>query len=264
MQVDKTTNQKSSHEHRVLLRSLTMSLGRFSQRFLPLADTARDVAVLVVRAEELAAEAWKLSASRIPDPARADALKDAFRAFIAEATELSIRAAQVAGVVRTVGDAIATQIPVLTKFADSEKVDDIDALRTQLRPLLATLEQLPGSLTASSNLAQDVVSMGANAARLSSQALAAQDHRIPAVEKVLALYRSLRDIATEAGTVAQTLLADVKRLRDGITGIATSTAQIVTTENGVMDATARLSQVISAGVARAPPSAIDWGVGGRG
>ena len=264
MQVDKETNEKDSYKHRALLGSLTILLQRFSQRFLPLADTARDVAELAARAELLAAEAWNLSASGIPDPARAAALLDEFRAFIAETAELSSHAAQVAGVVRAVGDAIATHIPVLTKFADSEKVDDIDTLRTHLRPLLATLEQLPDSLTATSNLAQDVVSMGANAARLSSQALAAQDHRIPAVEKVLALYRSLRDIATEAGTVAQTLLADAKRLRDGVSSIATSTMQMDTTKNGVAGALARLSQVVSHRNERAPPSAIDWGVGGRG
>jgi len=46
-------------------------------------------------------------------------------------------------------------------------------LRTKLRPILATLEQLPDRIATSKALAEDVAALGTNAARLGSEALAA-------------------------------------------------------------------------------------------
>lgn len=269
MPPDQPTPQGAPATRRELLAGLAAALQLLAQRILPQADTARDVAELAARAEELAHEAWTLGASRIPNPARAAALEADFRAFIAEAAELSGRAAQAAAAVRAVGQAIAAHGTDLTRLAGSKEAEDLTALRTRLRPLLATLEQLPTRIEESTALAQDVAAMGANAARLGAEAIAAQDHRIPAGEKALAFYRSLRAIGQEAGAVAETLLADAQRLRGGISGIASGVGTIASAGAAPgtappTGAAARLSQVVAQGSAPAPPAGIDWGIGRRG
>lgn len=257
----------ASTPRRELLGGLALALQLLAQRILPQADTAHDVAELAARAEELAAEAWRIGASRLPDPARAAALQAEFRAFIHEAAELSERAARAAAAVRAVGESIGTHAANLSHLATSPEADDIAVLRTRLRPLLATLEQLPERIAANTALAQDVSAMGANAAKLGADALAAQDHRIPAGEKALALYRSLRAIAEQAGTVAETLLADAQRLRGSIGSIATGVGQIANPGTAPATAESRLSQVVAHGTGaapRAPPTgALDWGIGRR-
>jgi hypothetical protein len=268
MPPDHPPAQGGPTSRRELLAGLAMALQLLAQRILPQADTAHEVAELAARAEELAAEAWTLGAARIPDPARAAALEADFRTFIAEAADISGRAAQAAAAVRAVGQAIASHGTELTSLAGSKEADDLAALRTRLRPLLTTLEQLPERIAASTALAQDVAAMGANAARLGAQALAAQDQRLPAGEKALALYRSLRAIGQEAGAVAETLLADAQRLRGGIAGIASGVSTIATPGAPPASAEARLSQVVAhgagKGTAPAPPAGLDWGIGRRG
>ena len=246
---------------RALLGGLAMALKLLAQRILPQADTALEVAELAARAEELAAEAWQLGASRVPNPARAAALQAEFQSFIEEAAELSTRAARAAAAVRAVGEAIETHGTALSGLAQSPEAEDLAVLRTKLRPMLATLEQLPDRIATSKALAEDVADIGTNATRLGGEALAAQGHRIPASEKALALYRSLRAIGQQAGTVAETLVAEGQALRSTIGSIAAHVGQIAT---GTSQATAeaRLTQVVAAGTGTAPPAgALDWGIG---
>lgn len=249
---------------RALLGGLAMALKLLAQRILPQADTALEVAELAARAEELASEAWQLGASRVPDPARAAALQAEFQAFIAEAAELSARAARAAAAVRVVGEAIETHGTALSSLAQSPEADDLAVLRTRLRPMLHTLEQLPERIAANTALAEDVAAMGSNAARLGSEAQAAQGHRIPASEKALALYRSLRAIGQQAGTIAETLLAEGKDLRSTIGRIATHVGQIAAPGTAPATAESRLTQVVAAGTGTTPTppaGALDWGLG---
>ncbi len=247
---------------RALLGGLAMALKLLAQRILPQADTALEVAELAARADELAAEAWKLGASRVPDPARAAALQAEFQAFITETAEVSDRAARAAAAVRVVGEAIETHGTALSTLAQAPEANDLAALRAKLRPMLATLEQLPDRIATSKALAQDVAAMGTNAARLGNEALAAQGHRIPATEKALALYRSLRAIGQEAGTIAETLVAEGQGLRNTIGSIAAHVGQIAT---GTAQTTAesRLAQVVAVGTGTSTPpaGALDWGIG---
>lgn len=249
---------------RELLGTLALALKLVAERILPQAGSANDVAELAARAEELAAEAWTIGGSRVPDPARAAALQAEFRTFIEEAAALSARAAQAAAAVRTVGEAIGTHGRDLANLAQSPEADDIAVLRARLRPMMATLEQLPQRIADSNALAEDVAAMGPRAEKLGQDALAAQGHRIPASEKALALYRSLRAIAEEAGTVAATLLAESQQLRGTMAEIATRVGQIATPgAAATTTAQARLSQVVAHGTGAAPPpaAALDWGIG---
>jgi hypothetical protein len=259
MPPDPPTPPGAPNARRALLGGLAMALKLLAQRILPQADTAHEVAELAARAEELAAEAWKLGASRVPEPARAAALQAEFQAFIEGAAELSARAAHAAAAVRVVGEAIETHGTALSSLAQSPEADDLAVLRTRLRPMLATLEQLPDRLAASTALAEDVAAMGTNAARLGGEAMAAQGHRIPAGEKALALYRSLRAIGQQAGTVAETLVAEGQGLRGTIGRIASHVGQIAT---GTAQPTAesRLTQVVAAGTGTPTPpaDALDW------
>lgn len=249
---------------RELLGALAMALKLLAQRVLPQADAAREVAELVARAEELAAEAWQLANARNPDPARAQALQAAFQGFLEGATDLAGRAARAAAACREMGQAMVDQAADLSQLASSPEAGDLRVLRTRLRPVLASLEHLPGRIEASRTLAQDVVEMGAKVAKLGGEAIAAQGYRLPATEKALALYRSLRGIADEAGTVAATLLAEAQHLRGTIGGIATQVGQIATGSANPASAEARLSHVVAHGAGAAPPradTAIDWGAG---
>lgn len=272
MPSDHPVPRDAPNARRALLGGLVMALKLLAQRILPQADTALEVAELAARAEELAAEAWKLGASRVPDPTRAAALQAEFQAFLEETAELSTRAAHAAAAVRVVGEAIETHGTALSSLAQSPQAEDLAVLRTKLRPMLTTLEQLPDRIATSKALAEDVAALGTNATRLGSEALAAQGHRIPASEKALALYRSLRAIGHQAGTIAETLVAEGQSLRSTIGSIASHVGEIAT---GASRATAesRLAQVVAAGTGTptgtpmgtpAPPAgALDWGIGRR-
>ena len=257
-----------TNHRRELLGGLAQALQLLAQRILPQAETALEVAELAARAEELAAEAWTLGSARIPDAARASALQEAFRSFIAEAAELSARAARAAAAVRAVGTAIDTHGTELARLAGSPEAENLAVLRATLRPMLATLEELPRHIAESKAVAGDVSAMGSSAAKLGQEALAAQDHRIPAGAKALALYRSLRTIAEEAATLSSTLLAEGQQLRRTIAGIATDVGRIATPAPPAPagDASSRLARVVAQGTGTStgpPAGALDWGIGRR-
>ena len=99
MPSDHSAPRDAPNARRALLGGLVMALKLLAQRILPQADTALEVAELAARAEELAAEAWKLGAARVPDPARTATLQAEFQAFLEETAELSTRAAHAAAAV---------------------------------------------------------------------------------------------------------------------------------------------------------------------
>lgn len=256
---------------RDLLATLGMALQKLAERILPQADAARDVAKLATRAEDLASEAWTLSATRTPDPARTAALEAEFRAFLDHAASLAQRTGRAAASCREVSHALDTQATELASLSrDSATTADVIALRTRLRPVLGTLEHLVVRIDASDTLAEDVAALGTRAAALGEEGLAAQERRIPANQKALALYRSLRGIADEAGAVAATLLAEAQQLRGTIGGIATHMGALAATsaEAPPANAEARLAQVVAHGTgapATPPPPGqrLDWGLGRR-
>jgi hypothetical protein len=254
-----------------LLAGVAQALRALAERLAPRTDASQDVYDFVVRAEEMAQEAWRLGAARVPDPAQAAALVAAFQAFIAEAGELSRRAATEAAASRELSGRMTDQAATLAALATSPDAQDLASLRTRLRPVMATLEELPARMAAGHGMAADVAALGTRAAELGAQALAVQQHRISAGEKLLAICRSLRTLAEEAGVIAETLRGDSDRLRSTIGGVATQVGGAVA---GARDtgAEARLTQVVAHGMggarpapAPAPPPGqrIDWGAGRR-
>lgn len=223
-----SSHPPGQHARREVLGALALALKLMAERILPQADAALEVAELAARAEELATRAWELAGARIPDRARAEALQVEFRDFIEHAVDLSARAAHDAAACREAGGAMERHASDLTSLARSPEAGDIAVLRARLRPIVASLEQLPVRIASSKVMAEDVVALGARAAKLGDEAMAAQGHRIAASDKALALYRSLRGIADEAGVLAANMLADSQRLRGTIGGIATQVGQIAT------------------------------------
>jgi hypothetical protein len=262
---------------RQLLVGVAQALRVLAERLAPQMDAAQDVTDFVIRAEEMAQEAWRLGAARVPDPAQAAALAAAFQAFIAEAGALSRKAAQEAAASRDLSGRMADQAGMLAKMAASPEAQDLATLRAQLRPVMVTLEELPGRMAAGHGMAADVAALGTRAAELGAQAMAVQQHRVSTTEKLLAICRSLRTLAEEAGVIAETLRGDNDRLRRTIGGVVSQVGKMGQAAGpagpdsagpGAGGAEARLTQVVAHGVAAGRPAApaapgqsLDWGIG---
>ncbi len=254
-----------------LLMGVAQAIRVLAERLAPQTDAMQDVYDFVVRAEEMAEEAWRLGAARVPDAAKAAALAAAFQTFIAEAAELSSRAAQEAASSRELSGTMANHAGALAEMATGPGAHDIATLRAGLRPVMVTLEALPGRLAAGGSLAADVAELGSRAAELGAQAMAVQQHKVSASEKALAICRSLRTLAEEAGTIAETLRADTDRLRRTIGGVVSQVGQMSAAGAPAAKpegAEARLAQVVKQGTVAARPAApappgksIDWGAG---
>jgi len=254
-----------------LLLGVAQALRVLAERLAPQTDAMQDVYDFVVRAEEMAEEAWQLGTARVPDAAKATALAAAFQAFLAEAADLSRRAAQQAAASRELSGNMASHATGLAEMATSPDSHDLAALRARLRPVMVTLEALPTRLAAGDGLAADVAVLGTRAAELGAQALAVQQHKVSAAEKALAICRSLRTLAEEAGTIAETLRTDTDRLRRTIGGVVSQVGHMAAAgaPSAKPDgAEARMAQVVAqgTGTARAPPAAppgqrIEWGAG---
>jgi len=259
---------------RQLLVGVAQALRVLAERLAPQMDAAQDVTDFVIRAEEMAHEASRLGAARVPDPAQAAALAAAFEAFIAEAGALSRKAAQEAAASRDLSGRMADQAGMLAKMAASPEAQDLATLRAQLRPVMVTLEELPARMAAGHGMAADVAALGARAAELGAQAMAVQQHRVSTTEKLLAICRSLRTLAEEAGVIAETLRGDNDRLRRTIGGVVSQVGKMgqaagpASAGAAAGGAEARLAQVVAHGVAAGRPAApaapgqsLDWGVG---
>ena len=241
-----------------LLTALAQGLKLLADHTLPHANAAVEVAELAARAEELAAEAWKRSGARTPDPAGARALAESFQAFIAEAAELSWRAARSAAATREAGAIIASHASDLAKLATSSVPPDIATLRATLRPIVVSLEQFPARLAENRAMADDVASLGAKATELGAQAMTPQAYSRPASAAALAIYRNLRILGDEAAALASTMRSDAERLRSAIGSIAGHAGRLATAGQApALTATAetRIGNVVAQG------RAIEWGSG---
>ena len=241
-----------------LLTGLAQGLKLLADRALPHADAAVEVAELAARAEELAAEAWKQSAARTANPTGARALAESFQAFIAEAVELSARAARSAATTREVGATLRSHAAELAKLATNGVPPDLATLRTTLRPVVSSLEQFPARLAESAVLADDVASLGTKATELGAQAMAPRANSQPASAAALAIYRNLRTLGDEAASLASTMRSDAERLRGAISGIAGQAGRIATagqTPVAVATAETRIARIVT------QARGIEWGVG---
>lgn len=245
-----------------LLLGVAQALRVLAERLVPQTDAMQDVYDFVVRAEEMAEQARQLGAARVPDTARAAALAADFESFIAEAAELSRRAAQEAAISRELSGTMAEHAGGLAQMAAGPESHDLASLRARLRPVMTTLEALPARLAAGAGMAADVAALGTRAAELGTQAMAVQQHRVSAAEKALAICRSLRTLAGEAATIAETLRADTDRLRNTIGGVVTQVGRMSAPAPAKpVGAEARMGQVVAQGARAAPSQSIDWGVG---
>lgn len=241
-----------------LLTALAQGLKLLADHALPHANAAVEVAELAARAEELAAEAWKRSSVRTPDPAGARALAESFQAFIAEAAELSWRAARSAAATREAGAIMVSHASELTKLATSSVPPDIATLRATLRPIVASLEQLPAHLAENRAMADDVASLGVKATELGAQAMTPQAYSRPANAAALAIYRNLRILGDEAAALASTMRSDAERLRSAIGSIAGHADRLATAGQApacTVTAETRIGNVVAQG------RAIEWGSG---
>ncbi len=239
-----------------LLTGLAQGLKLLADRVLPHANAAIEVAELAARAEELAHEACKQSGARTADPGAARTLAEAFQEFIAEATALSERAARSAAATREVGATMADHAGELTKLAAIGTPPDLPTLRTALRPIVASLEQLPIRLAESRAMADDVASLGSKAGALGAQAMNPQANARNASAQAMAMYRSLRTLGDEAAALAATMQSDADRVRKAIGGIASHAGRLATAGGAAPPpptAATRIAQVVTQG------QAIEWG-----
>lgn len=243
-----------------LLTGLAQALRLLADHVQPHANAAVEIAELAARAEELAAEAWKQSAARTSDPAGIRALADAFQAFIAEAAELSSRAARSAATTREVGTTMVSHAKALNKLATNSIPPDIATLRVSLRPVVASLELLPVRLAENRAMADDVASLGAKATELGTQAMNPRAHSRPAGVVALEIYRNLRTLGEEAAAVADTMRADVVRMRSAFNGVAGQSGRLATAGQPPPpppSAETRIGKVVTQG------RAVEWGTGIR-
>lgn len=250
---------------RAVVTGLAQGLKLLADHVLPHANAAVEVAELAARAEQLAAAAWQQSAARSPDPAGARALAESFQAFVAEAAELSSRAARSAAATRDVGATMTSHAGALSNFATGSGPSDIAALRAALRPVVASLEQLPRHLAESRAMAGDVAGLGAKAVELGARAANLQANARPASATALEIYRSLRILGDEAATLAGTMQADSERVRNAIAGIASQAGRLATAGQDAappFTAASRIGAVVTQG-RTLQEGAMDWGTGTR-
>ncbi len=250
---------------RALATGLAQGLKLLADHVLPHANAAIEVAELAARAEELAAAAWQQSAARIPDPAGARALAESFQGFIAEAAELSGRAARSAAATREVGATMAGHAAALREFAAGSGPSDLTALRATLRPVVASLEQLPRHMAESRAMADDVAGLGAKAVELGARAANLQANARPASATALEIYRSLRILGDEAATLAGTMQADSERVRSAIGGIASQAGRLATAGQDAappVTAASRIGAVVTQG-RTLQGATMEWGTGTR-
>ena len=254
--------------NREIFQGLAKILAMLANRMQTQDEAAIQIALLVPRAEELAAQARALAVARSPESGAAAALAAGLEAFTEETEKLAQRAAREAAASRAAGAILKGQAAELGAVARTlDGVNDKALIRSRLRSLLETLAALPARLKAVKAVAADVASLGSSARDLadSTQGLQA-NARNPGIIAT-ALYRGLRDFADTAATVASSMADDAERVRQSIGNVGDRATQLASPGAAAArpEATAigRMQAVVTPGAAaqRAPQPArgIVWG-----
>ena len=255
-----TPEETAAATNRGIFQGLAKILAMLATRMQTQEEAATQIARLVPRAEELAAQARALAVVRIPESGAAAELE----AFTEETEKLAQRAAREAAASRAAGAILKGQAAELGAVARTlDGVNDKALIRSRLRSLLETLAALPARLKAVKAVAADVASLGSSARDLadSTQGLQA-NARNPGIIAT-ALYRGLRDFADTAATVASSMADDAERVRQSIGNISAWATQLGSPGAAAVrsEATAigRMQAVVTRGAAAQPARGIVWG-----
>jgi len=261
-----TPEEAAAATNREIFQGLAKILAMLATRMQTQDEAATQIALLVPRAEELAAQARALAIARIPDSGGAAALAAQLEAFTADTEKLAQRAGREAAASRTAGAILKGQAAELTAVARAlDGVNDRALIRTRLRSVLDTLAALPARLQAVTAVAADVASLGDTARDLADSTKGLQAARNPSFI-VMAIYRGLRDFADTAASIAASMADDAERVRQSIGSKSDRAIQLGSTEAalaGAGTAIGRMQAVVTRGAAaqRTPQPApgVVWG-----
>ncbi|GAC1338326.1 MAG: hypothetical protein NVSMB18_04550 [Acetobacteraceae bacterium] len=259
---------------RDILSGLTQALALLGARMQPQADTAREIAMLAARAEEIAQEAWTIGTTLLTANARLAALDAAFQSFIADAGELSRSAARQTAVSLEVAAAMETfKAEMKAASLDLEGVDDIGVVRARLRPLASSIAALPARIQSGTAIVDEVAALGERALGLAESAEGLHAKGRNSTQSAIAIYRGLRAFAESAAEVATNAhkaaarasgaIQDLREQADGM--VSPEAAEAVRRRNTSLG---RLERVIAEGAllpssdragAPVPVDGMTWG-----
>jgi len=244
---------------REALDGVARVLGMLAAGLQTQGDAAREVALLAVRAEQLAAQAWQFSKDRDPSGAVAADLATEVALFIADASVMSQRASAEAAATRDVTAALDHQAEDLRAAGRSlTGVDDITLIRARLQPILDTLSAIPARLKSFTGIAADVSALGDRATQLAGRTSGLFENATVRGVTGVAIARDLRELANAAALVAKDLVKDNKAMRDTIAGMQTQALQLGVSGKPEGPAAVQIKSVIAAGRQAARLRGMSW------
>lgn len=212
-------------------------------------EAARQVSLLVPRAEELALRMRALCSGRNFTEAVAVSFANEIDEFIGHTIRLAEHASHEAATAREVGGILQVQADELNSVGHALNGDnDMALIRGRLRTMLSTLMALPQRLRAITSVAKDVAELGDRAMTLadSTQALRTANGRNIGII-TMDLYRDLRDFADTVSMVAAKMSADAKGVNQAIAKMSERAQQLATPDAAAETAITRMETVLSQG-----------------
>ena len=235
-----------------MLAQLAGALAALGGKMRAQQQAAIDVCALGTRAEEIARSTRDLAFDRRRAPEGGlRALSGELDEFAAEMLATAERVQQDSLLGRAVAEALGGHAADLADLAQQrEEAEDPAAIRTRLRPLVATLDALPVRMKASRERTAEVGALAARAQQAAAQAATLAAGAAPGAapgrqDQMLALSRELNRLAQDAASVSAQFSADAAmavRVAEDMAGQAAG----LSTGRPAGPAAA-LSQVIGAG-----------------
>ncbi|MBK1657086.1 hypothetical protein [Paracraurococcus ruber] len=194
-----------------MLAQLAGALAALGEKLRGQQRAAADVAALGSRAEELAGQARRLAFGAQPDRLpRLRVLAGALAEFAAEMAETAARVEKDSLLGSAVAEALGHHGAELRALAENQGMaEDLSVIRARLRPLVTTLDAIPGRLKAGRERSAELGGLADRARDMAGRAATLTAAGGPGLQdRILGLSRDLGQLAEQAVAVSARLSSD--------------------------------------------------------